>query len=130
MTSDSLGACRNSLNAALERMGLRHFFAAQVTAEDGMETTSQRFLSAAIKLSRPPKDCVVFESSPLGVTAAHNCSCKAGLLSWRSLCRAHVQGVLLVEPWTLYASQNGLKVSHSMALFRVPLEMQTGRVVT
>lgn len=51
---------------------------ATVTAEDGMDTTSQQFLSAAIKLGRPPKDCVVFESSPMGIAAAHNCSCKVG----------------------------------------------------
>ena len=42
-----------------------------------MDTTAQQFLSAAIKLSRPPKDCVVFESNPFGIAAAHNCSCKA-----------------------------------------------------
>lgn len=41
-----------------------------------MDTTSQRFLSSAIKLGRPPRDCVVFESNPIGITAAHNCSCK------------------------------------------------------
>ena len=46
----------------------------------GMETMSQRYLSAAIKLNRPPKDCVVFESNPLGIAAAHNCSCKVRAL--------------------------------------------------
>ena len=68
--------CRTALLEALQRMGLRNFFTALVTAEDGMDTTSQRFLSSAIKLGRPPMDCVVFESNPVGITAAHNCSCK------------------------------------------------------
>ena len=72
-----------------------------------METTSQRFLSAAIKLSRPPKDCVVFESSPLGVTAAHNCSCKAGPPSWHRLGRVHVQGILLVSHGPFMLSKMG-----------------------
>ena len=64
------------MRAALERMGLRGFFCAEVTAEDGMETLAQRLLSAAIKLARPPDHCVVFETSPVGVCAAHNCTMK------------------------------------------------------
>ena len=76
LISYNSACCRASLNAALARMGLDHQFAATVTAEDGMDTTSQQFLSAAIKLNRPPQDCVVFESSPQGIAAAHNCSCK------------------------------------------------------
>ena len=55
------------------------FFIATVTAEDGMETKSQRFLSAAIKMGRPPNHCVVFDSCLAGVTAAHNCTMKASL---------------------------------------------------
>lgn len=57
-------------------MQLWDFFQAQVTAEDGMETPAQCFLSAALKLGRPPNKCVVFDSSPAGVTAAHNCTMK------------------------------------------------------
>lgn len=67
---------RNSVRPALERLGLLEFFIATVTAEDGMETKSQRFLSAAIKLGRPPNHCVVFDSCLAGVTAAHNCTMK------------------------------------------------------
>jgi beta-phosphoglucomutase-like phosphatase (HAD superfamily) len=70
-------ARRTAVRAALERMGLRGFFRAEVTAEDGMETLAQRLLSAAIKLGRPPDHCVVFETSPVGVCAAHNCTMKA-----------------------------------------------------
>ncbi|KAK9816620.1 hypothetical protein WJX72_002844 [[Myrmecia] bisecta] len=66
-----------SVRAALDRMGLGTMFQAKVTVEDGMETMSQRFLSAALKLGRPPNQCVVFESCPRGVTAAHNCTMKA-----------------------------------------------------
>ena len=51
---------------------------ALVTSEDGMETKSQNLLSAAIKLGRPPSQCVAFESSPAGLTAAHNCTMKVG----------------------------------------------------
>eukprot|EP00891_Asterochloris_glomerata_P006619 jgi/Astpho2/6619/Aster-04985 len=68
---------RVSLVAALERMGLSGAFKALVTSEDGMETKSQNLLSAAIKLGRPPSQCVAFESSPAGLTAAHNCTMKA-----------------------------------------------------
>jgi beta-phosphoglucomutase-like phosphatase (HAD superfamily) len=70
---------RLNVKAAVERMGLQDFFRAKVTAEDGMETISQRFLSASLKLGRAPNQCVVFESSPSGVTAAHNCTMKV----WR-----------------------------------------------
>lgn len=67
---------RLTLNALLDRLGLRHLFAATVCAEDGMDTLSQSFLSAAIKLGRPPNQCVVFGACPAAVTAAHNCTMK------------------------------------------------------
>ena len=35
-----------------------------------METVSQRFLSAAIKLVRPPNHCVVFAADPTAITGA------------------------------------------------------------
>ena len=68
-------------------MQLWDYFQVQVTAEDGMETTAQCFLSAALKLGRPPNMCVVFDSSPAGVTAAHNCTMKVTrtLFLWRQL---------------------------------------------
>ena len=68
--------CRLTINELLERLQLGHFFQAFVTAEDGMDTISQRFLSASIKLGRPPNQCVVFDGSPAGITAAHNCTMK------------------------------------------------------
>eukprot|EP00897_Mesotaenium_endlicherianum_P007722 jgi/Mesen1/6979/ME000362S06108 len=68
---------RLTLLAALDRMGLRSFFQAIVTEEDGMDSIAHRFLSAAVKLDRPPSKCVVFEDDPSGITAAHNCSMKA-----------------------------------------------------
>ncbi len=67
---------RITVRRVLERMGLSEFFTAAVTAEDGMETWSQRFLCSAIKLARPPNQCVVFTSSLAGLTAAHNCTSK------------------------------------------------------
>ena len=37
-------------------------------ADDDMETMAQRYLSAAIKLGRPPNHCVVFAACPTSVT--------------------------------------------------------------
>ncbi|KAH9314614.1 hypothetical protein KI387_023241 [Taxus chinensis] len=68
---------RQNLLAALERMGLHNYFQAIVADEDGMESIAQRFLSAAVKLGRPPSKCVVFEDNPRGITAAHNCTMMA-----------------------------------------------------
>eukprot|EP01018_Ginkgo_biloba_P015127 Gb_22177 [translate_table: standard] len=68
---------RQNLLAALQRMGLQKYFQAVVTEEDGMESIAQRFLSAAVKLDRPPSKCVVFEDDPRGITAAHNCTMMA-----------------------------------------------------
>lgn len=39
-------------------------------ADDDMETISQRYLSAAIKLGRPPNQCVVFAACPTSITGA------------------------------------------------------------
>ncbi|GAB4824176.1 hypothetical protein N2152v2_011222 [Parachlorella kessleri] len=71
------GLDRLTLNALLERLGVRHLFTATVCEEDGMDTLSQSFLSAAIKLGRPPDQCIVFGACPATVTAAHNCTMKA-----------------------------------------------------
>lgn len=58
----------------LEKLGLRKYFSALVTADDDMETIAQRYLSAAIKLNRPPNQCVVFGATPAAMAAAHNCT--------------------------------------------------------
>jgi beta-phosphoglucomutase-like phosphatase (HAD superfamily) len=63
--------------AALARMTLHDHFQALVTAEDELDTISQRLLTASIKLGRAPNFCVFFDSSPRGITAAHNCTLKA-----------------------------------------------------
>ncbi|XP_059457088.1 5-amino-6-(5-phospho-D-ribitylamino)uracil phosphatase, chloroplastic [Corylus avellana] len=68
---------RRNMVQALERMGLKKYFQAIVTEEDGMESIAHRFLSAAVKLDRKPSKCVVFEDDPRGVTAAHNCTMMA-----------------------------------------------------
>ena len=68
---------RLSLLGALQRMGLLKYFRAVVSEEDGMDSIAHRFLSAAVKLDRPPAKCVVFEDDPRGVVAAHNCTMKA-----------------------------------------------------
>ncbi|XP_041001051.1 phosphoglycolate phosphatase-like isoform X1 [Juglans microcarpa x Juglans regia] len=68
---------RRYMVEALEQMGLKKYFQAIVTEEDGMESIAHRFLSAAVKLDRKPSKCVVFEDDPRGVTAAHNCTMMA-----------------------------------------------------
>ena len=69
-------ACRASLTGALQRLGLAEVFTGRVSAEDGMDTCAQQLLAAAIQLQRPPNRCVAFDASPVGVTAAHNCTMK------------------------------------------------------
>lgn len=61
----------------LERMDLRRYFTALVTADDDMDSMAQRYLSAALKLGRPPNQCIVFGGCPASVAAAHNCTMKA-----------------------------------------------------
>ncbi|KAL4448919.1 hypothetical protein ABPG77_007636 [Micractinium sp. CCAP 211/92] len=68
---------RFTTDQLLDKLGLRQFFTCLVTADDDMETISQRYLSAAIKLGRPPNQCVVFAACPTSITAAHNCTMKA-----------------------------------------------------
>jgi beta-phosphoglucomutase-like phosphatase (HAD superfamily) len=58
----------------LDKLQLRNYFSALVTADDDMETIAQRYLSAAIKLNRPPNQCVVFGATPAAMAAAHNCT--------------------------------------------------------
>lgn len=62
----------------MARLDIAHFFEARVTAEDGTETIAESLLSAAYKLQRPPNQCVVFDGSPSGIAAAHNCTMKVG----------------------------------------------------
>ncbi|KAJ4978233.1 hypothetical protein NE237_009013 [Protea cynaroides] len=68
---------RRNLVEALQQMGLKKYFQAIVSEEDGMESIAHRFLSAAVKLDRKPSKCVVFEDDPRSITAAHNCTMMA-----------------------------------------------------
>ncbi|KAE8709778.1 Receptor-type tyrosine-protein phosphatase U [Hibiscus syriacus] len=68
---------RRNMVDALERIGLKKYFQAIISEENGMESISHRFLSAAMKLDRKPSKCVVFEDDPRGITAAHNCTMMA-----------------------------------------------------
>lgn len=63
--------------AALARMTLHDHFRVMVTAEDEADSISQRLLVASMKLGRAPNMCVYYDSSPAGITAAHNCTMKA-----------------------------------------------------
>ncbi|EFJ47472.1 hypothetical protein VOLCADRAFT_61265 [Volvox carteri f. nagariensis] len=66
-----------TVRRALERMHLHDHFQVLVTAEDELESTAQRYLSAALQMQRPPNMCAVFGATPEAVTAAHNCTMKA-----------------------------------------------------
>lgn len=55
---------RQNLNKTLEKIGLRDYFLFDVAHEDGMDTIAQRFLSAAVKMTRPPNKCIVFDNTP------------------------------------------------------------------
>lgn len=68
---------RDAITGALDRLEMSQIFDALVTAEDDMDTYASQLLSASIKLARPPKKCVAFTSSPMMLTAAHNCTMKA-----------------------------------------------------
>ncbi|CAL9057766.1 5-amino-6-(5-phospho-D-ribitylamino)uracil phosphatase, chloroplastic-like [Musa acuminata AAA Group] len=68
---------RRYMHESLQKMGLKKYFQAIVTEEDGMESIAHRFLSAAVKMDRKPSKCIVFEDDPRGITAAHNCTMMA-----------------------------------------------------
>ena len=68
---------RGTAAELLEKLGLRNYFGALVTADDDMDTIAHRYLSAAIKLNRPPNQCVAFGATPASVAAAHNCTMRA-----------------------------------------------------
>jgi beta-phosphoglucomutase-like phosphatase (HAD superfamily) len=65
---------KTTATGILEKLSVRQYFGALVTADDDMETIAQRYLSAAIKLNRPPNQCVVFAATPAQCAAAHNCT--------------------------------------------------------
>lgn len=61
---------RSTVRSVLSRMAITDFFIADVCFEDGMDTLAQSYLSASMKLQRPPNQCVVFTNSPkVGHTA-------------------------------------------------------------
>ncbi|KAK9283168.1 hypothetical protein L1049_011401 [Liquidambar formosana] len=102
---------RRNMIEALDRMGLKRYFQAIVTEEDGMESLAHRFLSAAVKLDRKPSKCVVFEDDPRGITAAHNCTMMAAALIGAHPAYDLVQADLAV------ASFNELSVINLRRLF-------------
>ncbi|GFR49687.1 hypothetical protein Agub_g11836, partial [Astrephomene gubernaculifera] len=68
---------RGTVRRALERLHLHDHFQVLVTSEDELESAAQRFLTASLRLRRPPNMCAVFAATPEAVTAAHNCTMKA-----------------------------------------------------
>lgn len=63
-----------SINHSMSHMGIEHYFRAYVTAEDDVETREQMYLTACLKLQRPPNHCCVFDNDPDGISAAHDVS--------------------------------------------------------
>ncbi|KAB5512316.1 hypothetical protein DKX38_029344 [Salix brachista] len=106
-------SCLDRINmvGALERMGLKKYFQAIVSEEDGMESIAHRFLSAAMKLDRKPSKCVVFEDDPRAIAAAHNCTMMAVALIGAHPAYDLVQADLAV------ASFNELSVINLRRLF-------------
>ncbi|EKX36564.1 hypothetical protein GUITHDRAFT_165694 [Guillardia theta CCMP2712] len=64
----------NSLNVSLTKMGISQYSIAMVTAEDDCDTRAQMYLSAALKLNRPPQFCVIFDDDPESISSAHDIS--------------------------------------------------------
>ena len=77
-------APRLNLDAILDALRLRDYFAAVVSAEDvtAGKPDPQVFLVAAERLGVPPSSCVVVEDAPAGVEAARRARMRAvGVLS-------------------------------------------------
>ena len=48
-----------------------------MSGADGVQTLEEALLLGFVKMKRPPSRCVVFDTEPQGVTAAHDVQCKA-----------------------------------------------------
>jgi len=102
---------RDALETVLDRLGIRRFFSVDVSFEDDMETLAQQFLCAALKLERPPEQCIVFDNSPLGIAAAHNCTMKAVAV------QGYFKGYQLKQADVTCASLDELSVYNLRRLF-------------
>ncbi|MDD2706783.1 MAG: HAD-IA family hydrolase [Verrucomicrobiae bacterium] len=70
---------RANLEAALEKLPIRHFFQGMVAGEDVRhgKPHPEVFQLSAAKLSLPPSRCVVFEDTLVGIRAAHAAAARA-----------------------------------------------------
>jgi beta-phosphoglucomutase family hydrolase len=68
------GSSQEKLDFILERLQIRHYFDAFVTADDvkNGKPDPEVFLKAAQKLEVPPHECIVMEDASNGVEAAKN----------------------------------------------------------
>ena len=66
------GGFRQMVEQTLDVIGIRHLFDAVVCAEDCARPKPfpDPFLEAARRLNVPPRECLVFEDSPVGIKAA------------------------------------------------------------
>jgi len=72
-----------NIDFVLDNLHLHHYFSAIVSASDVTKSKPdpETFAKAAILLSVPPHQCVVFEDAPKGVEAALNAGMKAIVLT-------------------------------------------------
>jgi len=72
---------RNRMKMILERLEIAEYFPFIVSIEEEFDTEEQMFLSACVKLERPPQKCVIFTDTPTSIISAHEISAKAIALS-------------------------------------------------
>lgn len=72
-----------NVDFVLDRLGIRAYFKALVTADDVLKSKPdpETFLSCARLLEVAPSDCLVFEDAPKGAEAAANAGMDAAILT-------------------------------------------------
>ena len=65
------------MNLVLDELGIRHYFASVITADDVShgKPDPEIFLTSAARLGLPPQQCIVFEDSAPGFEAARRAGC-------------------------------------------------------
>jgi beta-phosphoglucomutase-like phosphatase (HAD superfamily) len=123
---------RARVEQTVHQVGLQRYFGNSqlVTADDECDSVEQMFLTAAIKLERPPAKCVVFTDKPSGITAGREVSARVV-----ALIGAHPAYEIKSADKT-FAAYDDLVLYHVRSLFaqegsergdpETELEVQTG----